>query len=337
MRRARKTITIRDVAKAANVSVSTVSRVLNDKDDVSAETYDKVQRVIAKLGYSSSLAATSMRSRRTNVFSVLIFDLGDPFSLELVMGVGRAVRGTEYDLIVYSSGRTASSTEPEWERRHLSRLASGITDGTIVVTPTTADLPSAAPLVVVDPHVDNSFPAVIATNRKGAIAATEYLIGLGHRRIGFIGGRAELLSANQRQQGYQEALQRANLPLDLDLIQSGDYTQKAGFQGAQALLRLPDPPTAIFAANDGSAFGVMRAAQDAGLSIPDDLSVIGFDNIPPAAHSIPTLTTVEQPISEMGYVATHMLIKLIQGEPLGSRLDHVPTRLIVRESCRSIK
>jgi LacI family transcriptional regulator len=336
MRRPRKTTTIRDVAKAAGVSVSTVSRVLNDKTDVSAETYDKVQRVIAELGYTSSLAATSMRSRRTNVFGVLIFDVGDSFNLELIKGVGRAIRGTEYDLIVYSSGRTASSTEPGWERRHLSRFNSSIADGTIIVTPTTTDLSSASPLVVVDPHVDNAFPAVIATNHQGAMAATDYLIKLGHQRIGFVGGRTELWSANQRRQGYRDALQRANLAIDPELIQPGDYTRETSFRATQRLLRRPDPPTAIFAANDGSAFGVMDAAQALGLRIPDDLSVVGFDNIPEADHSTPTLTTVDQSISEMGYVAATMLIKLVQGESLGRRLVHVPTQLVVRASCRPV-
>jgi LacI family transcriptional regulator len=132
-------------------------------------------------------------------------------------------------------------------------------------------------------------------------------------------------------------LQQANLPLDPDLIQPGDYTGETGFQRAQVLLGLPDPPTAIFAANDRSAFGVLDAAREAGLSIPDDLSVVGFDNIPQSDRVIPALTTVDQSVSEMGRVATNMLIKLIQGEPLAHRLVHVPTKLIPRASCRSIK
>ncbi|MEJ2738089.1 MAG: LacI family DNA-binding transcriptional regulator, partial [Anaerolineae bacterium] len=280
MKRVRKTVTIRDVAKAAGVSVSTVSRVLNEKDDVAPETYEKVRRIIDHLGYTSSLAATSMRSRRTNVIGMLVVELGDPFSLELFKGVDRAIRGTEYDLIVYSSGHIAIDTEPGWERKHLSRFNSSITDGTIVVTPTTSDLPSTSPLVAVDPHIDNTFPAVIAANREGAMAATEYLIGLGHRRIGFIGGRTDLLSAHQRRQGYQEALTQAGLPIDSVLIQPGDYTRSTALQRARALLALPVPPTAIFASNDQSALGVMDAAQEAGIGIPEDLSLIGFDNIP---------------------------------------------------------
>ncbi|MGC9395122.1 MAG: LacI family DNA-binding transcriptional regulator [Anaerolineae bacterium] len=337
MSRKKNSLTIRDVAEACGVSVSTVSRVLNDKDDVSAETYEKVRHVIAEMGYTSSLAATSMRSRRTNVIGVLVVDIGDPFSLELLKGIGKAVRGTEYDLIAYSSGHIAATMQPGWERRHLSRLDGSITDGVLVVTPTTEDLTAISPLVAIDPHEHNIFPAVISANREGAIAVMEYLIDQGHRRIGFITGRQGLVSSNRRQQGYIDALKQAGLPVDETLIHPGDYTRKAGFDGLQHLFALPDPPTAIFAANDQSALGVLDAANEAGLRIPDDLSVVGFDNIPLAMCSTPGLTTVDQSVSEMGYVATTMLIKLIQGEDLDETLCKIPTRLVIRDSCRSIK
>ncbi|HOT91317.1 MAG TPA: LacI family DNA-binding transcriptional regulator [Anaerolineae bacterium] len=337
MHRSKTSLTIRDVAEACGVSVSTVSRVLNDKDDVAPETYEKVRRVIAELGYSSSLAATSMRSRRTNVIGVLVISLGDPFSLELFKGIGRAVHGTEYDLFVYSSGPTAANMQPGWERRHLSRLDGSIADGLLVVTPTTEDLSSISPLVAVDPHEHNVFPAVISTNREGAIAVMEYLLDLGHRRIGFITGRKGLLSASRRQQGYLEALERAGVPLDPDLIQEGDYSRERGFSCAQQLFGLPDPPTAIFAANDQSALGVMDAAREAGLRVPEDISVVGFDNIPQAAGCVPGLTTVDQFVSEMGYIATTMLIKLMRGETLEEPLRRIPTRLIIRDSCRAIQ
>ncbi|MFN2285810.1 MAG: LacI family DNA-binding transcriptional regulator [Anaerolineae bacterium] len=337
MSRKKNSLTIRDVAEACGVSVSTVSRVLNDKDDVSAETYEKVRRVIAELGYTSSLAATSMRSRRTNVIGILVVDIGDPFSLELFKGIGKAVRGTEYDLIAYSSGHIAATAQSGWERRHLSRLDGSITDGVLVVTPTTEDMTAVSPLVALDPHEHNIFPAVISANREGSIAVMEYLIDLGHRRIGFITGRQGLVSSSLRQQGYIEALEQAGLLVDETLIQSGDYTRMAGFHGAQHLFALPDPPTAIFAANDQSALGVLDAANEAGLRVPGDLSVVGFDNIPLAMCSVPGLTTVDQAVSEMGYVATTMLIKLIQGKTLDETLCKVPTRLVIRDSCRSIK
>jgi LacI family transcriptional regulator len=164
----------------------------------------------------------------------------------------------------------------------------------------------------------------------------EYLVGLGHRRIGFIGGRPELQSAVQRLQGYKDGLRQAGIPLDPELIQAGDYSTATGMICAQKLLDLSDPPTAIFAANDQSAIGVIKAAQEAGLHVPDDLSVVGFDNIPEAAYIHPGLTTIDQSVDKMGYVATEMLISLVRGESLDSNLYKMPTHLIIRDSCRPV-
>jgi LacI family transcriptional regulator len=337
MNRNKTTTTIRDVAKAAGVSVSTVSRVLNDKGDVAPETYQKVQEVIDELGYTSSLAARGMRSRRMNVIGLVMPDVGDPFSIQVMKGVSRAIAELDYDLMVYTGGEFQRETSADRERRFVSLVGSGITDGVIVVTPATTSFPTASPVVVVDPNVEtHDCPAVIATNRDGALTAVEYLISLGHRRIGFISGRSELQSAVRRLQGYKDGLARAGIPLDPDLIQTGDYSSKTGFACAQRLLNLCDPPTAIFASNDQSATGAIKAIYEAGLGVPDDISVVGFDNVPEVAYAHPGLTTVDQSIDKMGYVATEMLISLIEGDSLESNLYKVPTRLIVRDSCRAI-
>ncbi len=330
-------VTIVDVAKAAGVSVSTVSRVLNDKDDVAPETYQKVQAVIDELGYTSSLAARGMRSRRMNVIGLVMPDVGDPFSIQVMKGVSRAIAELDYDLIVYTGGEFQRETSAARERRFVSLLGSSITDGVIVVTPATTSFPTASPVVVVDPNVEtHDCPAVIATNRDGALTAVEYLIGLGHRRIGFISGRSELQSAIRRLQGYKDGLARAGIPLDPDLIQTGDYSSKTGFACAQRLLNLSDPPTAIFASNDQSAIGAIKAVLEAGLRVPDDISVLGFDNVPEVAYTHPGLTTIDQSIEDMGYIATEMLISLVEGDSLESDLYKVDTRLIVRDSCRAI-
>ena len=337
MNRNKTTTTIRDVAQAAGVSVSTVSRVLNDKDDVAPETYEKVQEVIDELGYTSSLAARGMRSRRMNVIGLVMPDVGDPFSIQVMKGVSRAIAELDYELIVYTGGEFQRDTSADRERRFVSLLGGGITDGVIVVTPTTTSFPTASPVVVVDPNVEtHDCPAVIATNRDGALTAVEYLISLGHRRIGFIGGRSELQSAVRRLLGYKDGLARAGIPLEPDLIQTGDYSRKAGFAGTQRLLNLSDPPTAIFASNDQSATGAIKAVLEAGLRVPDDISVVGFDNVPEAAYAHPRLTTVDQSIDKMGYIATEMLISLIEGDALESDLYKVPTQLIVRDSCRAV-
>jgi len=312
MKRTKATVTIQDVAKAAGVSISTVSRVLNDKDDVAPETWEKVQRVIEELGYTSSLAARGMRSRRMNVIGLIMPDVGDPFSIQVMKGVNRAIKELDYDLIVYTGGDIKKESSA-------------------------TSFSTASPVVVVDPNVKTpDCPAVIATNRSGARLAMEHLISSGHRRIGFIGGRPELQSTVYRLLGYEDGLRQAGIPLDPELIQAGDYSMETGFSCAQRLLNLSDPPTAIFAANDQSAIGAIQAALQAGLCVPDDVSVVGFDNIPEAAYTNPGLTTIDQSVDQMGYVATEVLIRLIQGEPLESNLYKMPTRLIVRDSCRTI-
>jgi LacI family transcriptional regulator len=164
----------------------------------------------------------------------------------------------------------------------------------------------------------------------------EYLIGLGHQRIGFIGGRTDLQSALRRFQGYKDGLRKANLPVEEALIQPGDYTRESGHIGAQKLLSLTRPPTAIFAANDQSAIGVLQAAEEAGLRVPDDLSVVGFDNIPEAAYVKPSLTTVDQFVDQMGHVAAEMLIRLVQGQPLENNMYKMHTELVIRDSTRAI-
>jgi LacI family transcriptional regulator len=337
MRRVKTTTTIQDVAKAAGVSVSTVSRVLNDKDDVAPETYERVQGVIQQLGYTSSLAARSMRSHRTNVIALIMPDVEDPFAIQVLKGVNQALAEIDCDLIVCASGNIRRRSTAEREQYYVSLLNGSIADGVIVVTPAATSFSTSAPVVAVDPNNESPpCPSVISTNHAGALAAMEYLIGLGHRRIGFIGGRPDLRSANRRLQGYLDALARAGIPLDQALIEAGDFSSATGHLCAQRLLSLPQLPTAIFAANDQSAIGAMEAAREAGLRVPEDLSVIGFDNIPEAAFTNPKLTTVDQFISRMGQLATETLICLVQGESLDSDQYEVATELVVRDSCRPV-
>jgi len=338
MKNAKASITIRDVAKTAGVSVSTVSRVLNDKDDVSVETYERVQKVITELGYTSSLAAKSMRSRKTNVIGLVVPDLKQTFCLKVIKGVHRAIEQLDYDLLVYTGGNSLAQDRPLREQKYVSLLNGSIADGTIVVTPTVETFSTDYPLVIVDPHLDSTeFPAVIATNRIGAMSAMEYLLGLGHRRIGFIGGRPDLQSAIRRLQAYKDSLAQANIPLDPDLIQIGDFTQKTGYRCAEKILALPTRPTAIFAANDESAIGAIEAINHAGLKVPEDISIIGFDNIEEASFVNGGLTTIDQFMGDMGYVAVEMLVNLIQNKPLETHLKRMPTKLIVRNTCRAIK
>jgi LacI family transcriptional regulator len=336
MRHTKQTIKIQDVAQAAGVSVSTVSRVLNGKVDVAEETQARIQQVIERLGYTSSLAARSMRGQKTNLVGLIMPDIAFPYAIEVMKGVNRAIAESEYDLLVYTTGDIRKHGTALHEQQYVSLLNNSITDGLIIVAPAEADFVSAAPIVSIDPLAMNpNYPSVHATNYQGALDAMQYLIGLGHQRIGFISGRTELESATRRLNGYREALQRAGLPVDQALILAGDYTTETAMRCTRELLALENPPTAIFASNDQSALGVFQVTRELGLRIPEDLSLVGFDNIPDAAYL--NLTTVDQFIGEMGYIATKMLIDLIGGITLVEKTHQVQTELVVRSSCKILE
>jgi len=336
MRIKRHAVRIQDVAKEAGVSVSTVSRVINGKTDVAEDTQLRIQEVIDKLGFTSNLAARSMRGQKTNLVGLILPDIAYPFAFEVMKGVNRAIAESEYDLLVYTTGDVRKRGTALHEQQYVSLMNNSITDGVIIVAPAAADFLTSAPIVSIDPlAVNPNYPLVHATNYQGALDAMNYLIGLGHKRIGFIGGRVELESATRRLKGYRDALKFAGIPVDNALITAGDYTTETGSQCARSLLLLDNPPTAIFASNDQSALGVYQTAREMKLRIPDDLSVVGFDNIPDAAFN--DLTTVDQFITEMGYIATKMLIDLINSVILTEKIHKVQTKLVVRGSCSSVK
>jgi LacI family transcriptional regulator len=327
--------TIADVAAKAGVSIATVSRVVNGRYGVAPDTSTRVQAVIEDLGYESSLVARSLRSHRTNVIGIIVADI-EPFSAELLKGAALAIHTTGYELVVYSGGGHVGD-QVGWERRYLSRLNGTLADGTLLVTPTVVDVAHTAPVVAVDPHAGaSSLPTVDSQNLEGAMTATEYLIGLGHRRIGFIAGRPDLESARLREQGYLKALETAGITLDPNLVKVGGYTREATEGPARELLESADPPTAIFAANDVSALATIDVARALGRSVPEDLSIIGFDNIPESALSDPPLTTIDQSIQQMGFEATRLLIDLIADPSQEPTHRTLPTDLVVRQTCRAI-
>lgn len=337
MARTRSTATIHDVAAAAGVSVSTVSRVLNNKSDVAAETSERIRRIIRELGYGSGLAARSLRSRKTNVIGLLVPDMGQSYTLQIIRGVSCAITKLGFDLLAYSSGNKPGRSRADWEQQQVALLNGSIIDGMIVVTPSARTLRTREPLVAVDPQSEGiDFPAVIATNRVGAMAAMQYLLDLGHRRIGYIGGRSELQSAQRRLQGYYDSLRQLDMAVEPALVQDGDFSFQSGYRCAQVLFAQPERPTAIFAANDEMALGVMAAANDVGIRIPDDLSLVGFDNVPEAAATHPPLTTVDQSLTTMGQLAAELLINLISGEAPEHLLHKAPTKLVIRDSCRRV-
>jgi LacI family transcriptional regulator len=334
MKRNRKNITIQDVAKTAGVSVSTVSRVLNNKADVAEETLEKIQSVIKDLGYASSLAARSMRSLRTNVIGLLLPDVATPYCQQILKGANRAIAASNYDLIIYTNGNSWEYDTAEQESHYVMLLNGGIVDGVIVVTPTALGFKTNAPLVIIDPNNESpDLPSVISTNREGAFEAMQYLTSLGHRRIGHITGRIDLISAGLRLQGYKDGLAAAGIPYDESLVQVGDYLLETSLACAERLLSLDPRPTAVFASNDMSAMGMYEAVAKAGLRIPEDISIVGFDNLSEAAYLQPPLTTVDQFVADMADLATQKLIRLLDGQGDDEKLSIIPTRLVIRDSC----
>jgi LacI family transcriptional regulator len=332
---ARTRVTIGEVAAKAGVSVSTVSKVINDRYGIAEDTSARVRAVIEELGYHASLVGQSLRSRRTNVLAVLVTDI-EPFSAELLKGVARAVHNTDYELIVFSgSGRWRD--QAGWESRYLSRISGTLADGAILVTPGSIDEVFGSPVVAVDHNVhSSSLPTVDSDNLNGAVSATEYLIGLGHRRIAFLAGRADLESARLRERGYRQALADADIAVDERLVRIGGYTAETATAPARELLELDPRPTAIFAANDTTALETMAVARSLGLAVPRDVSVLGFDNVPESALGSPPLTTVEQPIQQMGSEAVRLLIDLIADPQRPPARVVLPTRLVIRQSCQAI-
>ncbi|PPF79290.1 LacI family transcriptional regulator [Subtercola sp. Z020] len=320
--------TIHDVAAAAGVSVSTVSKAVNGRYGISEETAARILDVVRTLGYESSLVASSMRSRKTGVIGILVADF-EPFSAEILKGVGTALRESGFDLLAYSGSRQNSSDG--WERRSLSRLSGTLIDGAIMVTPTVVATSTEIPVVAIDPHTGHAdLPTVESDSFGGALRATRYLISIGHRRIGFIAGRPDLQSSNLRDGGYRRALAEAGIPFDPALVRVGMYQRETARDPAIELLTMPGRPTAIFAANDLSAIATVQVAAELGISVPGDVSVIGFDDIPEASQMSPALTTIRQPIQKLGARAADLLVTLLAGETPAATHLQLPTRLVVR-------
>jgi LacI family transcriptional regulator len=339
--RERRTRTyIRDIAERAGVSLMTVSRVLNGKPDVATATRDAVLRHAYELGYISQRGAPVSFSQRTGLVGVTVPYIrgeGDYFS-EIVAGAADALFDYDARLVLYPT-----RYEHERELSLLRRLFHGTTDGGLLIAPSESPEELATlqaegfPFVVIDPihPVPDRVAVVTATNIFGARAATEHLIGLGHRAIGAVTGPGEWSASMDRLAGYHAALAAAGLPIHPSLVAKGDFTVAGGMAAAEHLLALSERPTAIFAFNDNMAIGTLRAAWARGLRVPEDLSVVGFDDSEIAALIVPALTTVRQPLQEMGRAAIGLLYRQIERRPLDAPRFEVATSLVVRASTGS--
>jgi len=324
--------TLATIAAEAGVSLPTVSKVVNGRRDVAPATRALVERLLDEHHYTR---AGTRRNRRSGLIDLVFNGLDSPWAVEILRGVEEWGAAHETGVAV-SAVRHGNARPASWT----SGLASHDTDGVILVMSgfTSGQLEQLRaaniPLVVIDPvnPPPPELPSVGATNWAGGLAATEHLLGLGHRRIGALAGPSDYLCSRARTDGYRSALERAGIRFDPALVRNGDFEHEGGFVRGGELLDLADPPSAIFAGSDQHAFGLYEAARQRGLRVPQDLSVIGFDDLPVARWVSPPLTSVRQPLAEMGRAAAQMLDELIDGLPLGTNRVELSTELIVRES-----
>jgi LacI family transcriptional regulator len=331
-------ITIADVAARAGVSKTTVSRVLNGKGELDVATAARVRRVIEELGYVPSAPAVGLARGRTQVVGMLVPSLTWPWMGEVLQGAVDVVESERYALLLFTCNRGAESM-----RQFATQVSAKSFDGLLVIEPEgtldyIADLyERGLPVVLIDDRGHQpGFPSVGTTNRAGGEAAARHLLELGRRRPLVITGTEEFGCTQERLAGFTEAYAAAGLPLDPRLVVEGDFTFDSGRLAAKKLTEAGLDFDAIFAHNDLSAGGALQAIREAGRRVPEDVAVVGFDDIPYAAHTEPPLTTVHQPMREMGQAAARMLMSYFEGVPLPDTPDVIPTTLIVRGSTRAI-
>ena len=304
------------MARAAGLSVATVSRVLNDKGPVRAETRLRVLETVERLGYVPHSAARSLSTRRTMSIGVLLPDMHGAFFSEIVRGIDLAARAAGYHLLVSGSHSDPAETAALLQTLH------GRVDGLILMTPALGGtwlqkaLPRRVPVVLLnDDGTDERHHSLRIDNRRGARLAVEHLIGLGHRAIAFLGGPVGNADATERLAGYREALVAGGLPLNRHFELAGDFSEESGVQAGAKVAALVPQPTAIFAANDAMAIGCLAALRERGLRVPEDVSLVGFDDVPIARYLTPALTSVQVPIAELGKQAMALLLAAVDGRP----------------------
>ena len=330
-----KRATIRGVATAAGVSIATVSRVLNGRPDVAPETREIVLRAVREQGFTTNRNARALSGGRTGLIGVTLPLVEAAYFGVILSGASEALYEQDMRIVL-----CPTLHQHDREVNLLDRLMRGTTDGAVLMLPeeSSAELKALQrdfPFVVVDPRIalDEGIPVVSAAHAAGARAATEHLLALGHRRIGVITGPRDWIACTERMNGYHGALAAAGVLPDPALVAVSDFRNgPVTAAAAAALFDLPDPPTAIFAFNDNVAVGVMLAARARGLRVPEDLSVVGFDDSEQAEIVLPALTTVRQPLAEMGRMAVSLLLRLLENQRVDALRIQLATKLVVRES-----
>lgn len=336
----KKNVTMRDVARMANVSQSTVSRVLSGVEGgipIGEETRRRVLEAVEALGYYPNLHAGSLRGQKTFMIAMMIADIGNPFYHPMVRAVQDVAHAHRYDVMIANSDHTR-----EGEEMFLESVIRRPVDGVIMVPYHLGEEElellierTGAAVVVLGQQIRHpQVDVVFGRDDRAMFEATTWLIReKGHRRIGFIGVTEEFSAGARRKAAFLKALQQAHLPIEPELFEIGDWSVESGARAVQKFLSLTRPPTAVFAINDLMAIGAMEAAQAQGVHIPDEMAVIGFDDIPQATWVRPRLTTVAQYPAEMGRQMAEALFERIQKEYTGAgRRFEMPCRLVIRES-----
>jgi LacI family transcriptional regulator len=330
--------TIREVAEQAQVSVATVSHVINRTRFVDPETQARVRQAIQTLGYRPNMLARSLRRRESRTIGLLVPDNANPFFAEFARVVEDVVFAEGYSVILCNSDRSETK-----EETYIDVLLSKQIDGLILISSTDRNdllqhvVDVGVPMVVVDRNpADVSVSYVLVANEHGGYLAGQYLASLGHRRVGCIGGPSDGNPSWERVGGFARALGEVGAPLAPEAIVQGDFRYGGGEAGMRALLERDLGLTAVFATNDLMAIGAMITLRRAGLRIPEDISLIGFDNILQASTTIPSLTTIEQSVNELGQATVRLLLDKILKRTTGPACLTIPTRLIERESCWAI-
>ena len=327
--------TIRDVAREAGVSVATVSRVINDSGPVRDETRRRIREVAQRLRFTPNTTARSLSTRRTHTIGVLLPDVYGEFFSEVMRGVDQTARQHKFHILISSWHSEARELEAA------IRAMRGRVDGLILMASELEsatlenNLPERAPVVLINAGIDDAhYDTLNIDNFGGACAMTHHLLQLGHRELRMIRGAAKNRDADEREKGFRFALAQAGLTCGKSWIVTGDFTEATGYRLTQELLAGPIRPSAIFAANDSMAVGALSALRAAALRVPEDVAVVGFDDIPIAEYVSPALTTVRVSIARLGARAAEQLFATIHAHGKNERTHEVlPTELVVRRSC----
>lgn len=326
-------ITIKDVAKTAGVAISTASYALNGSNKVSEKTREKILKIAKELNYTPNGVARNLKTKKTGLIGLFVHSINGPFYDKLIKGIQEVINTQKYELIVFCD----SGQKPGTSYNFLSERR---VDGAIIISPNIKDqqvldlTKNGLPLVVLDRKItEKNLCSVVIDNRKGANEAVNHLVSLGNRKIAFISGPENSFDNQERLKGYIDTLKSNSIEFEDRYILKGDFTEESGYEVVKKYIsENKDIPTAFFSSNDEMAVGAIKALQENSIRVPEDVAIVGFDDIVISSYINPKLTTVRRPMYELGSFSAHMLVTMLSGKSMNSSLV-LSTELIIRESC----